>query len=92
MLPIVVVKDLDEAITRANDSKYGLGASVWTKSLERAHIASTRLESGIVWVNQHTKIPPEMPFGGVKESGLGRENGMQSIDRYTETKSILINI
>ncbi len=92
VLPIVVVKDLDDAITRANDSKYGLGASIWTKSLERTHIASARLESGIVWINQHTKIPPEMPFGGVKESGLGRENGMQSIDRYTETKSILINI
>jgi succinate-semialdehyde dehydrogenase/glutarate-semialdehyde dehydrogenase len=92
VLPVVVVKDLDDAIAQANDSKYGLGSSIWTKNMERASIACARLQSGITWVNQHTKIPPEMPFGGVKESGLGRENGLQSIDQYTEIKSILVNI
>ncbi len=88
VLPIMIVKDLDEAIEKANDSTFGLGSSIWTNSLERASIACTRLESGITWVNQHVKLPPEMPFGGVKESGIGRENGLKSIDAYYELKSI----
>ena len=92
VLPIVRVKDLDGAIERANDSKFGLGSSIWTRSLERASIASTRLDSGITWINQHVKLPPEMPFGGVKESGIGRENGLESIDAYYELKSILVNL
>jgi acyl-CoA reductase-like NAD-dependent aldehyde dehydrogenase len=92
VLPVVVVKDLDEAISRANASKFGLGSSIWTKSLERASIASSRLESGITWVNQHVKLPPEMPFGGVKESGIGRENGFETLDAYYELKSVMINL
>ncbi|OPY28748.1 MAG: Lactaldehyde dehydrogenase [Methanocella sp. PtaU1.Bin125] len=91
VLPVTVVKDLDEAIARANDTRYGLGSSVWTKNLERAMLACERLESGITWVNNHVRIPPEMPFGGVKDSGLGRENGLEAIDQYTEVKSILIS-
>ena len=92
VLPVVVVKDLDDAICRANASKFGLGSSIWTKSLERASIASSRLESGITWVNQHVKLPPEMPFGGVKESGIGRENGFETLDAYYELKSIIVNL
>jgi len=91
ILPVVVVKDLDEAITRANDTVYGLGSSIWTKNIERATIGCERLQSGITWVNQHTKVPPDLPFGGVKDSGLGRENGLEAIDQYTEIKSVLIN-
>ncbi|BAI62432.1 aldehyde dehydrogenase [Methanocella paludicola SANAE] len=89
VLPIVVVKDLDEAIERANDTKYGLGSSIWTNDMERARTACERLESGITWINQHVKLPPEMPFGGVKASGIGRENGMETIDAYYELKSIM---
>jgi succinate-semialdehyde dehydrogenase/glutarate-semialdehyde dehydrogenase len=91
VLPVMAVKGLDEAIERANDTRYGLGSSIWTKSLERATVACSRLESGITWVNQHTKVPPELPFGGIRDSGLGRENGLEAIDQYTEIKSILIN-
>ncbi len=89
VLPIVVVKDLDEAIEWANDSRFGLGSSIWTTDLEKARIACERLESGITWVNQHVKLPPEMPFGGVKDSGIGRENGIEAIDAYYELKSIM---
>jgi acyl-CoA reductase-like NAD-dependent aldehyde dehydrogenase len=52
--------------------------------------ACERLESGITWINQHVRLPPEMPFGGVKESGIGRENGMETIDAFYELKSILL--
>lgn len=90
VLPIVVVKNLDEAIERANDSKFGLGSSIWTKDIEKARLACEKLESGITWVNQHTKLPPEMPFGGVKESGIGRENGLDTIDAYYELKSVML--
>jgi succinate-semialdehyde dehydrogenase/glutarate-semialdehyde dehydrogenase len=58
--------------------------------MERAMTACERLESGITWINQHVRLPPEMPFGGVKESGIGRENGMETIDAYYELKSIML--
>ncbi len=90
VLPIVVVKDLEEAIRQANDSKFGLGSSIWTRDMGKARLACERLESGITWVNQHTKLPPEMPFGGVKDSGIGRENGLEGMDAYYELKSILL--
>jgi succinate-semialdehyde dehydrogenase/glutarate-semialdehyde dehydrogenase len=91
VLPVMVVKDLDEAIERANDSKFGLGSSIWTRDIGKARLACEKLESGITWVNLHTKLPPEMPFGGVKESGIGRENGLETIDAYCELKSVMIN-
>lgn len=92
VLPVIVVKDLDDAIEQANNTRYGLGSSIWTRDIKRASEACARLESGITWVNQHTKVPPELPFGGIKDSGLGRENGVESIDQYMETKSVLINL
>jgi succinate-semialdehyde dehydrogenase/glutarate-semialdehyde dehydrogenase len=91
VLPVMIVKDLDEAIEWANDTRYGLGSSIWTRNIERAMIACERLESGITWVNNHMRVPPEMPFGGIKDSGLGRENGIEAVDQYTEIKSILIS-
>lgn len=90
VLPIVVVKGLDDAIERANDTRFGLGSSIWTNDMEKAKAACERLESGITWINQHVKLPPEMPFGGVKESGIGRENGLETIDAYYELKSIML--
>jgi len=90
VLPVVRVRDLDEAIARANHSPYGLGASVWTKSHAYMREAAVRLEAGIVWQNLHLKIPPEVPFGGIKQSGLGRENGLQAIDAWSEQKTVLL--
>jgi acyl-CoA reductase-like NAD-dependent aldehyde dehydrogenase len=90
LLPIVTVKNLDEAIEKANRSKYGLGASIWTKDLDKARVGCERLNAGIIWINQHLKVAPEVPFGGVKESGFGRENGPYVLSEYMETKTIML--
>jgi acyl-CoA reductase-like NAD-dependent aldehyde dehydrogenase len=90
VLPVVRVKDLDEAITEANSSIYGLGASIWTKNLDKARLGCEQLNSGIIWVNQHLKIAPEVPFGGTKESGFGRENGPDSLSEYLDVKTIML--
>ncbi len=89
VLPLVRFHDLDEAIVRANRSPYGLGASVWTRSPSYMREASRRLEAGIIWVNLHLKVPPEVPFGGRKQSGIGRENGVQALEAWSETKTVL---
>lgn len=90
--PIMVinpVQDLEEAVFEANNSDFGLGASIWTNDIRRAKKGFEELEAGIVWVNQHTKVLPELPFGGVKDSGFGRENGYESLNDYLETKTVV---
>ncbi len=89
-LPIWRVADLDEAITRANASPFGLGSSVWTRDLQRAREAATRIEAGYTWVNSRTKVYDELPFGGWKSSGYGKEHGEEAFDFYTETKSVVL--
>lgn len=89
-VPIVPVKDLDEAIALANNSIYGLGSSIWTRDLNRATRAAERLEAGYTWVNSVAKIYDELPFGGFKQSGLGQEHGIEAIDHYMATKSVVI--
>jgi len=90
VLPVAVVKNMDEAIAEANRTEFGLGASVWTKSLKNSFEATEMLDAGIVWVNRHLKIPPEVPFGGEKESGFGRENGLSALERYMKEKTVII--
>lgn len=90
VLPVVRVKDLDEAIEEANNTTYGLGASIWTKNLDRAVSGCERLKAGIIWINQHLKVAPEVPFGGIKESGVGRENGPYALSEYLDTKTIML--
>lgn len=91
VIPVINVPDLEEAIEIANNTRYGLGASVWTQKIDVAERLAEGMEAGIVWVNQHMKLPPEVPFGGVKGSGSGRENGLAFIEGYTEEKTILIS-
>ena len=86
-LPIFVVKDLEEAIERANDSMYGLGSSVWTRNLDRAYYASEMIEAGTTWINSPPISRPEVPFGGFKQSGIGRELGVEGLEYYYETKT-----
>jgi len=90
-LPIFRVGSLEEAIDRANDSIFGLGSSVWTNDLNRATQAAERLEAGYTWINSAQIIYDELPFGGFKQSGLGKEHGPEALDYYTETKSVVVS-
>jgi succinate-semialdehyde dehydrogenase/glutarate-semialdehyde dehydrogenase len=90
-LPIFRVRDLDEAIEKANNSIYGLGSSVWTSDLARATRAAERLEAGYTWINSVQIIYDELPFGGFKQSGFGKEHGIEALDYYTEVKSVVVS-
>jgi succinate-semialdehyde dehydrogenase/glutarate-semialdehyde dehydrogenase len=89
-LPIWRVKDFDEAIERANDSPFGLGSSVWTANLDRAERAAAELDCGYTWINSPTKVYDELPFGGLKSSGYGKEHGSEAFDFYTDKKSVVV--
>ena len=90
VLPIVPVTDFETAVAQANSTRYGLGASVWTKDISLIREFFSSVSAGIVWVNRHVTVPPDIPFGGVKESGIGRENGVQAYHSYTRTKSLFL--
>ncbi|MEV7135991.1 aldehyde dehydrogenase family protein [Arthrobacter sp. NPDC093128] len=91
--PVLTVQPFDteeEAIEMANSTPYGLASGVQTSSISRAHRVSSRLEAGIVWVNSWALLDPAVPFGGVKDSGWGREYGPEALESYTRTKSVII--
>lgn len=90
LLPVWRVADLDEAIERANASPFGLGSSVWTNDLRAAMHAAERLDAGYTWINSRTKVYDELPFGGLKQSGYGKEHGIEALRYYTEEKSVVI--
>ena len=89
-LPIWRVASFEEAIERANASQFGLGSSVWTRSLDRARRAAEQIQAGYTWINSPTKVYDELPFGGWKSSGYGKEHGEEAFDYYTETKSVVL--
>ncbi len=90
VLPMMTVPDLGTAIREANRSRYGLGASVWTRDLSTTKEVFRNVHAGIIWVNRHLTIPPEVPFGGTNESGIGRENGFHAMDSYSQTKTLFL--
>ncbi|MFQ5932251.1 MAG: aldehyde dehydrogenase family protein, partial [Nitrospiraceae bacterium] len=89
-LPVFKFKDLDEAIEKANSSIYGLGSSIWTRNMLAANKAIEKLQAGNVWVNSLHYGYDELPFGGVKASGVGREHGPEALDYYLEPKGVVI--
>jgi phenylacetaldehyde dehydrogenase len=89
--PVLVAQrfdDIDEIAAAANDSPYGLAASIWSNDLRAVHTLVPKIKAGTVWVNCHGMVDPNLPFGGYKQSGFGREHGRSAIDMYTETKSV----
>lgn len=92
VMSILAYETEDEVLARANATAYGLAAGVVTTQLARAHRLVHRLEAGICWINTWGESPPEMPVGGYKQSGVGRENGIETLERYTQVKSIQVEL
>ena len=85
-------KDADEAIRKGNATVYGLAAAVWTRDISKAHRIARAIKAGTVWVNTYNLYDPALPFGGFKESGFGRDQGRDALDKYTQTKSVWVNL
>ncbi|TQC41889.1 aldehyde dehydrogenase family protein, partial [Rhodococcus sp. WS4] len=86
LIPVLAYDSLDEVVSRTNDSEFGLGGSVWSSDTERAVAVAERIESGTVWVNRHLNMPIDVPMGGAKQSGLGRERGIAGLEEFSQTK------
>ncbi len=89
-VPIFIVKDLDEAIAKANATIYGLGSSIFTKDMAKARRAAEQLDAGYTWINDIQVAYDQLPFGGVKQSGYGKEHGIEALEGYTEKKSVVL--
>ena len=89
---VMTFDTFDDAIALANDTRYGLANGVWTSSIDRAMSALRQLKSGVVWVNTYLQLIPQMPFGGMKDSGIGRENGLEGLQDFLEVKSAFVKL
>ena len=92
VMSILTFTDEEEVIRRANDSEYGLAAGVFTQNITQAHRVIARLEAGTCWINNYNITPIELPIGGYKQSGIGRENGPTAIEHYTQLKSVYVEL
>jgi acyl-CoA reductase-like NAD-dependent aldehyde dehydrogenase len=92
VLTVMTFRDEDEAITAANATEFGLAGAVWTKDVHRAHRVAARLRAGTVWINAYRVVAPHVPFGGMGFSGIGRENGIDAVKDFTETKAVWVEL
>lgn len=92
VMSVLRFTDEDEVVARANDTEYGLAAGVFTTNLPRAHRVIARLQAGTCWINAYNLAPLGLPFGGYKKSGIGRENGLQALNHYSQVKSVYVEV
>ena len=92
VIPVLVYDTVDEVIARANDSEYGLAGSIWTSDVERGIAIARRIDTGTVWLNKHLDLRFDVPFGGAKQSGLGREQGVAGLKEFTQAKVINVSL
>ena len=92
VMSIIKFKDLDEVVERANRTMYGLAAAVWTRDISKAHAVANGVRAGTVWVNCYDVFDPGAPFGGFKQSGIGRELGEYGLQQYTEVKTVTVKL
>jgi aldehyde dehydrogenase (NAD+) len=92
VMSILRFKDLDEIVRRANETTYGLAAAVWTRDIGKAHYLANKIRAGTVWVNCYDVFDAAAPFGGFKQSGMGRELGERGLDAYTEWKTVTVSL
>jgi acyl-CoA reductase-like NAD-dependent aldehyde dehydrogenase len=88
VVPVLKYADIDDALARANSTEYGLGGTVWGPDLDQAYQVAARMDTGTVWVNKHLDLPPDIPFAGAKQSGLGTEMGHEGLEEFTQPKVI----
>jgi acyl-CoA reductase-like NAD-dependent aldehyde dehydrogenase len=92
VLAAIEFADIDEAITRANDTQYGLAAGIWTRDIKKAHYVARKLQAGTVWINTYNVYDTAAPFGGYKQSGFGREMSAHALEHYTQIKSVWVDM
>jgi len=92
VMSIIKFKDINEVVARANDTKYGLAAAVFTSNISKAHRIANSVRAGSVWINCYDVFDAATPFGGFKQSGIGRELGEYGLNNYLEVKSVVVNI
>ncbi len=92
VMTILTFDTEDEVVARANDTEYGLAAGVFTRDVQRAHRVVAAIEAGTIWINTYNLTPVEIPFGGYKQSGIGRENSLAAIDHYTQRKTVYVEM
>jgi aldehyde dehydrogenase (NAD+) len=89
---VIPFADDEEAISIANDTRYGLAGGIWTTSIRRAHLVARELRCGNVWVNTYRSSAAQAPFGGTKQSGYGRERGIEALQYYTRVKNTMVEL
>jgi aldehyde dehydrogenase (NAD+) len=92
VMSVIAFKDSDEVIARANRTNYGLAAGVWTRDIKKVHAVANAVRAGTIWVNCYHVLDTRAPFGGFKQSGMGRELGEYGLHEYTEVKTVTVKV